>query len=716
MSALSFLNPAYLAALSLIAIPILIHLMRRKRIRVIPWAAWEFLLQSRRKNRRRLRIEQLILLLLRILIVCLVALAFARPLLQTMGLPIVAEDARVHAMIVLDNSFSMGYKSGNQSDFDKGKRVAEDILGRALKQGDSVQIVLLSSHPTALIQEPTYSLVKARQELQKATLSDYGTDYAQGAQFCAKLLKPIKTPVREVYWITDNQKVGYPEGEDTQLQDAWKELTGIARVTWIDTASPDRENLSVGTPVFSRELITPQAPVRIETTIHNYSPTAHDGMLVDLYVDGRAAGSTRVDLPAWGKSQASFMYLFDKPGVHTGSVRLESTDNLAIDNIAWFSAKVRDKLKVLVADPVPAQDPARDEAFYLVTALSPTAASSGTATSILVTVHPGSKLAGLNLRNYDAVVVTGMTSFTSQDRLALQDFVSNGGGVFLFPGPATNPKQVNSELGGSYNLLPALLGSRHTYAESNALTLNAASINQTALNSFRNNQDIDLTTPLFTQVYGLKPCAGNSINVDCLFSNGEPALVERRYGQGKILLSAFPAGISGGTLPFKPAYLPIIQQLVAYLAAGPTSQRNLGLGSTLISRFNVQDAGKPIRVMNPAGNVELINSVLGADGAIASFTHTGYAGIYSFSIAGKPVSDAFALNLPSDESDLRGLSNSQIASKLGSNRTQFAHSSEDIMSVVRRNRRGAELWRLMLFIALPLLFLEALLSQRFGRR
>ncbi len=716
MSALSFLNPAFLGALSLIAIPILIHLMRRKRIRVIPWAAWEFLLQSRRKNRRRLRIEQLILLILRILIVCLVVLAFTRPLLQTRGLPIVAEDARVHAMIVLDNSFSMGYKNGNLSDFDKGKKVAEDILGRALKQGDSVQIVLLSNHPSALIQEPTYALGKARQELQKATLSDYGTDYAAGALFCAKLLKPVKTPVREVYWITDNQKIGYPGTGDSRLQDAWKELSGMARVTWIDTASPDRENLSVGTPVFSRELITPQAPVRIEAMIHNYTPTARNGLLADLYVDGHAAGSTRVDVPAWGKAQATFMYLFAKPGVHTGSVRLESVDNLAKDNIAWFSVKVRNKLKVLVADPVPTQDPAHDEAFYLVTALSPTGASSGTATSILVTVHPGSKLAGLNLRNYDAVVVTGMTGFTTQDRLALQDFVSNGGGVFLFPGPHTNPGQVNSELGGSNNLLPALLGSRYVYSESNALTLNAASINQPALNSFRNNQDIDLTTPLFTQVFGLKPVAGDSVNVDCLFSNGDPALVERRYGQGKILLSAFPAGISGGTLPFKPAYLPIIQQLVAYLAAGPTSQRNLPLGSTLISRFDVQDAGKPVRVTNPAGNVELINSVLGADGTIATYTHTGYAGIYTFGVAGKPISDAFALNLPSDESDLRGLKNSQVAAELGSSQTQFAHSSEDIMTVVRRNRRGAELWRMMLFIALPLLFLEALLAQRFGRR
>src|SRR5437660_1150261 len=112
MSAITFLNPAYLGALALAALPILIHLIRRRRVRVVPWAAWEFLLQSKRRNRRRLRLEQLLLLLLRIAIVCLVVLAFCRPLLRSLGLPLVAADARIHTLIVLDNSFSMGYQTG----------------------------------------------------------------------------------------------------------------------------------------------------------------------------------------------------------------------------------------------------------------------------------------------------------------------------------------------------------------------------------------------------------------------------------------------------------------------------------------------------------------------------------------------------------------------------------------------------------------------------
>src|SRR5215813_4929393 len=107
---MSFLNPAFLSALALVSIPLIIHLIRRRKLRVVPWAAMEFLRQSQKKQRRRLRIEELILLALRMLIVALAVLAFARPVLRALGVPLLSQNARVYAILVLDNSFSMGFR------------------------------------------------------------------------------------------------------------------------------------------------------------------------------------------------------------------------------------------------------------------------------------------------------------------------------------------------------------------------------------------------------------------------------------------------------------------------------------------------------------------------------------------------------------------------------------------------------------------------------
>src|SRR5579862_7319206 len=98
---MSFLNPVFLGALALVGIPLLIHLIRRRKLRTIRWAAMEFLLQSQRKQKRRLRIEELILLALRMLIVALAVLAFARPVLRSLGLPLLGQNAHVYAVIVV---------------------------------------------------------------------------------------------------------------------------------------------------------------------------------------------------------------------------------------------------------------------------------------------------------------------------------------------------------------------------------------------------------------------------------------------------------------------------------------------------------------------------------------------------------------------------------------------------------------------------------------
>jgi hypothetical protein len=717
MSALTFLNPAYLGALLLGALPIIIHLIRRRKVRVIPWAAYEFLLQSKRRNRRRLRLEQLLLLILRILIVCLAVLAFCRPLMRTLGLPMVAADARVHALIVLDNSFSMGYKRDGITDYARAKRVADDLMGKVLKQGDSVSVVLLSSKPETLIGLPTFDLAKARDRVRSAPLGNHDTDFGVTAASCVGLLKSVKTPTKEVYWITDSQKSGFPDAARERTQAAWKALAGLARITWIDVASQNRDNLSVEEPFFSRELVTPQAPVRVEAAVRNYTNSPRNGLLVNLNVDGRSGGSTRVNVPANGAVKASFTYLFEKPGIHTGTIQLSQPDGLETDNTASFAVMVREKLKILVVNPHPASDPAKDEAFYLVTALAPAGATQGASTAIQPTVHSGSSLAGINLRSYDAVVITGLDTVSQTDRTALQDFVGNGGGLLLFPGPSTDSNRINASLGSGERFLPVKMGTRRLFTEDNALSLNPATITHPALLPFRDTTEINLGGARFSLVYELpSETNDNAVRIMCRFNGGQPAFVERRFGEGKVILAASPAGTSSGSFPFKPAYVPLIHQLVAYLAAGPAAQHNLHVGEMLNARFDVKEAGKPVRLTAPTGQTTLHKTTLGSEGVVFNYSGTDRAGLYQIGLSGRDKVDAFAINLLPGESDLSTLKAAQIQAATGPTNAQFARSTDDLLSVVRHSRRGTEVWRALILAVLPLLFLEGLLAQRFGRR
>src|SRR5271157_3899097 len=107
--ALEFANPGLVAA----SIPIVIHLLNRRKFREMPWAAMQFLLAAIRKNQRRVRIEQWLLLAVRTLLILLIVAAMAKPFLESFGNVIAGQ--RTHRVLVLDGSLSMGYTTGDKS-------------------------------------------------------------------------------------------------------------------------------------------------------------------------------------------------------------------------------------------------------------------------------------------------------------------------------------------------------------------------------------------------------------------------------------------------------------------------------------------------------------------------------------------------------------------------------------------------------------------------
>jgi hypothetical protein len=115
METLSYLSPAMLWGMALAAVPILIHLLFRRRFRRIDWAPMHYLKISIQRNRRRVRLEQLLLLILRTALVLLLFFLVARPVMHAQGLGNwLGGRSRTSQLIVLDDSLSMGYSDGGR--------------------------------------------------------------------------------------------------------------------------------------------------------------------------------------------------------------------------------------------------------------------------------------------------------------------------------------------------------------------------------------------------------------------------------------------------------------------------------------------------------------------------------------------------------------------------------------------------------------------------
>lgn len=721
------LNPIYLASLGLIAVPLLIHLIRRRRLKVITWAAMEFLKQSQKRQRRRLRIEELILLALRMLIVALAVLAFARPVMRGLGLPLLGQNARVYAVIVLDNSYSMGQRGPDgRSSWERARQAAQQIATQVLKPGDAASLVLMSDKPNAAIGAPSFDLRRVGSRVDAAPLTDRSTDYFTAARLVADLLKASKIPYKEVYWLTDDQASAWASSKKGSAHTVWEAIGQQARVTWVSVGAPvdRRDNLAVHLLPPGRELVTPSLPARLEARVSNYGATRRDNLLVNLSLDGQPGGSKRISLGSHAAATVAFTPGFPHAGAHTGTIFLadpEHIDTLARDNRAPFVIRSRERIRALVLDMQPNADSRLSEAFYLNRALRPGDVSENFEVQSL----EGTGLGAAMLHNYETVILTGLKPLTTADQRALSEYVRQGGGLLLFPGPDTDARRVTETLSAA-GLLPARLGLRRSPGADQPATLDTSSISAAtpALALFKDTANINLGSAHFNRYLALEPVLEGvepgEVQVMLRFGSKDPAFVQRKVGLGYVILAASSAGSSWNDLPRRGSlYVPLLYQLVANLGEGANAHRNLHQDEPLLLSLPLADAGKPVRVTRPDGRAVTQNSVLDARGVTFRFADTAQAGLYRVAVVGSRTADAFSVALPADESDVTPPTDIRLAvtqAGVAANKLEIAHTPAELAASIHRARYGSEVWRSLISAVIALLFLESLLAQRFGRR
>src|SRR5262249_24429904 len=154
---------AFGALAGAVAVPIIIHLLNRRRYRVVIWAAMRFLLNAEKKNAKKMRIEQLLLLAVRTAFVLFLVLAMASVMPcsekvwhalfpDSMARAATLGAQRTHRILVLDGSFSMATRVGDQTCFERAQAVAAQIV-RDAPRGDGFSVVLMSAPPRRVVPE-----------------------------------------------------------------------------------------------------------------------------------------------------------------------------------------------------------------------------------------------------------------------------------------------------------------------------------------------------------------------------------------------------------------------------------------------------------------------------------------------------------------------------------------------------------------------------------
>lgn len=619
------LNPALALGAGAVASPILIHLLSKRRLRRVRWAAMDFLLAAYRKNRRRIRLEQLILLMLRCLAVLLVAFMIMRPFLRSGALGALSGlGGRTERIVVIDDSYSTRYVSprgiaGGQAVFSRLQQAASQLTDRIAEDSpaDSLTLILTSRPRQPLVSVPSLSQENVREvteQIDALTPTEGVARMPDSLSAVAALIGGTPTQANHaVYLLSDFQRSDWPATGNTPPTSQASPERGTSASTAEQSRSVpyvlidgavDAPPMNVAlTDVGSvQSKIVAGVPARFEVSVSNYSDRALDRVEFSLRTSRHTLPPVLIPtLPAGQTVREPVEVVFGQEGSDYLEARLvgglKAADGVALDNIRIRAVEVVPAVSVLIVNGEPNTDHLRDETHLLQTALHPAGRAASGNEPTVIEEHD---LEVADLSAHDVIILANVSRITAGAQQRLEQFVQAGGGLVVFAGDQIDPDFYNERLyNGGHGLLPAAV---------NDVVTAPAGGEPFAFASWQSGHPIlrDFVDPLAgvlrqVRVYAFlatrkenaastRP-TGNSqgepldrgATVLAQFSDADRslAIVERPFGQGRCLLVTTSVDQEWTDWPASFSYLPLMLKLVQYAARQTASESNAVVGAPL---------------------------------------------------------------------------------------------------------------------------------------
>lgn len=745
----AFVTPGLaLAGAAAVAAPIIIHLLARRRFRRIRWAALEFLLQAERRNRRRLRMEEWILLALRCLAVALVGMFIARPFLAQGG-SAWGGLRRAERVLLVDDSLSMAYESKGASSFSRAKAAVRRLIETAQRQTpeDTVTILRMTA-PT----EPLASgaALESRQvddllaRVEAAAVTQRAVDPPDAIAGAAEVLTRNADALNAVvYVISDFQRTrwaaregGSSAADRGNILSPLTQWAGDARglqIVLVDVGDAEAANSAITRMQIAGATPVAGAEATVTVGLANYSDQGLDDALPRLSVGNvNVTAGTPMSLGARQIADLDIPLELIRPGDESVVAELPA-DGLAADNRRFLALEVAPSIRVMVVNGEPSPDVVLDEAALLSTALRPEGdVFSG---NEIVSVDEA-QLTANPLDGFHVVILANVFRLGEESAAALEQFVRGGGGLLIFLGDQVEPAAYNEQLyRGGEGVLPQRLG-EVIIAPTEAHLVVKDRQHPALVAVGREDDPLGLTRVPFFRYFSLlgdEPVAESpdssaprpqATRVVAAFDDGDdrPALVEKRLGAGRVLLMTTSADKEWHSWPDHPTYLPVMMELVRYVARRPAGRGEGTVGAPLSWPVdpNEFDTDALVRTPDfPSVKEASISAATpeGGQGMAFRWDRTDQAGFYQIVLRRRTGGESIrmaAVNVDPSESDLTASGEAELRRALAGVPFEYIAGLDQLSTLTEEAR--VEVWRPVLMTLVCLLMLEQTLAWWWGRR
>ena len=767
MNLIPLLNPALLVFLPVAAIPVLLHLLTRHRVKTVELATYRFLFDTYVQQRRRMRFLEALIALLRTLFLALLVFMLARPALRHWDRLLGAGGNR-EVLLLVDSSESMNTTTAGRSALDRARGVAQTIADR-LGPEDRLTLFRLGARPEEVFSRfagDTQAIRNSLDGLQAG--SSRANLLAAFSQIFGRQAPPREQPL--VYLLTDGQASGWTE---LQQQGAAGLLPPDAtlQVIFCGSATPLSNRAVIGdTPRQARSIVG--LPVKLVPRVANHSATEAAEVQISVQINRKEIARPVVPLKPGETTHRELVYLPTEPGVFEGRFHLERPegglpDGFPADDDYLFTLEVTEPLPVLLVNGAPHNDPLESETLFLKTALTapderePIALPAGTpqpapgplatpdARSLTLQEIGEGQLNEEILKSAQVVILANCGQLNGNQYTFLRNFTTRGGGLLIFPGDKVNPDQyrqqffINPQVPDRRFVPLDLAPPQGDLADANAaLRLAAESLDfaHPILSVFDTPQSRYLTSARFFRRFPLVPptqrpdlpanaptpaLTDKSYWPLASFSDGSPALIEMWPGEGKLLLAAFPASGKWSNLPLKPEFVPLVLRMVQHVAHRPGLEFPSVVPPGTPAEIRVAKSWEPItgQVRDPAGQRSSLQFRPTGSRSIAAVEQTGLKGFYEAEIRGGTGDDVkqgtarFAVNLAPEESDFTRIEESAVRDLFPGTAVEFvdatAEAQQQYGSVGGDSR---EIWRPLILLMLAVMGLEFWLATLGGGR
>jgi hypothetical protein len=402
-------------------------------------------------------------------------------------------------------------------------------------------------------------------------------------------------------------------------------------------------------------------------------------------------------------------------------VRIVGEDSLAADDVRYFTAEVHVPWKVVIAAP----KAELHNAATLAEQLAPAASRQTGQARFECEVIPLDQLAGKSLDEVSAMCLVDPPPLVDAIWESLEKFVDHGGGLAMWLGKNA---QAAGRTADDFNspaaarLMPGKLARVWRHQDT---FLSPKDYQHPVLAKFRSMsgsipwQEFPVET-----FWQLSDLAGGS-NTIISYSNGQPALVDRGVGKGRVLVFTTPISDDAaeadlwnqlvvGSQPWP--FFMLTNEMMLYLAGSGEERLNYSAGETVVIHLPDNERQMIFSLRTPEGE-EDPQTVDQKTGTVTIST-TRSPGNYLLRAGGSQggVRRGFSVNVPASSTDLTRLNREELTAMLGEGRYRLSRGLSEIQRDVNLGRAGHELYPLLIVLVAIALGLEHLLANKFYRR